>query len=796
MNTSARRNEHGFLARALIAAGFLLYAASGFAWEVTPNFSWLELLPPGSYMDSWSFEGTNWDSDFGFAPLSCSNIVQIPDWDGNALQVDATNAAWLTYDITENAPRYGEYTNLTLGTGSIEFLFSPNWESADTNYYGSGPSDFGRFIEAGAWETNADSDWWSLYLNPEGTGIYFSSGTNGVRTNYLSAPISWGENWHMIVLTYSPTNTFLYLDGQLATSGAGVCYVPSGAILTNGFAIGSDFATGLQQAHGQFDDLYTYDYQLSANDVSNGYAEVYPELPRSFRFGAGFGPDDEPPGPDGGGSGSGSGSGSYTPPDYGTNLYLTITNAFNNQASGWINNSSIYVPYTVFSRQLLPWPIWSPEATFYGSWQTNLTAFSVPMLARSNLFLEARSEIAPRIIGGGVTQFAALRRDGTVWTWGNSDQGQLGNGQWTNSDAPVQAVGLSNIVAVVAPATGNFDLALDSSGRVWSWGANDYGQLGLDDGLYEDEDTPSAIPGLTNIVAIAGGSGHAIALKSDGTVWAWGDNAYGDLGDNSDEGRDDAEQVLGLTNAIAIASGDCHCFAICANGTVWGWGLNEDWELGIGNANDQWLPVLVTNLTNVIALSGGEWHSIALLANGTIEAWGANYEGEIGDISSSTPVAVPGLSNIVSIASGSVHNLFIDTNGNSYAWGYDGDGEFGDDGADYGDTDPYLLTTVSNVTAVAGGFESSIISIGNGNIYTFGNSYEYESAPTLTDLYTNYSSDGSGLPDWWELMYFHRLGVDTNSDPAGDGWTIWQDYEQGFNPTNFITPPAITGLTV
>ena len=793
MNTSARRNERGFLARALIVAGFLFYATSGFAWEVTPNFSWLELLPPGSYMDSWSFEETNWDSDFGFAPLSYSNIVQVPDWDGNALQVDSTNASWLTYSIAENAPRYGEYTNLTLDTGSIEFWFVANWESDDTNYFGTGPGDWGRLIDVGMWDTNADSDWWSLYLNPYGTGIYFSSGTNGVRTNYLSAPISWDSNlWHMVVLTFSPSNSFIYLDGQPAASGSGVQYVPSGNILTNGFAIGSDFATGMQQAHGQFDDLYTYDYQLSANDVSNEYAEVYPELP------GGFHPDDGPPGPGGGGGGGGGGSGggSYTPPDYGTNLYLTITNAFNNQASGWINNSSIYVPYTVFSRQTLPWPIWNPEATFYGSWQTNLTAFSVPMLARSNLFLEARSEIAPRIVGGGFAQFAALRRDGTVWTWGDGDSGQLGNGQWTNSDAPVQAVGLSNIVAIAVPSFGDFDLALDASGRVWSWGANDYGQLGLDDGLFEDEDTPAVIPGLTNIVAIAGGSGHALALKSDGTVWAWGDNAYGDLGDNSDEGRDDAEPVSGLTNAIAITSGDCHCFAICADGTVRGWGLNEDWELGIGNADDQWLPVSVTNLTNAVALSGGSDFSIALLAGGTVEAWGANDYGEIGDIISSTPVPVSGLSNIVSIASCGYCSLLINTNGNLFAWGSDWTGQFGDGGVDDEDTDPYLVTIVSNVTAIAGGFESSIVSTGNGNIYTFGDSYEYESAPKLTDLYTNYSSDGSGLPDWWEMIYFHHLGLDTNSDPVGDGWTLLQDYEQGFNPTNYLTPPAITNLTV
>src|SRR5580704_11268813 len=89
---------------ALLMALALFRPSNGLAWEYTNNFSWLELIPPGYWLDSWSFEDTNWDSDFGFAPLSYTNIVPVPDWDGNALQVDATNAAWLTYNLVEDAP--------------------------------------------------------------------------------------------------------------------------------------------------------------------------------------------------------------------------------------------------------------------------------------------------------------------------------------------------------------------------------------------------------------------------------------------------------------------------------------------------------------------------------------------------------------------------------------------------------------------------------------------------------------------------------------------------------------------
>jgi hypothetical protein len=369
----------------------LFRPSSGLAWEYTNNFSWLELIPPGYWLDSWSFEdGSNWDSDFGFAPLSYSNIVQVPDWDGNAMQVDTTNAAYLTYAITENAPGYGEYTNLSLHTGSIEFMFVPNWQSADTNYFGNGPGDWGRFIDIGTWDTNADKDWWSLYLNPSGTSIYFSSGTNGVRTNYLNAPILWdGSTWHQIVLTYGPTNSFLYLDGQLAASGTGVCYMPSGDGLTNGFAIGSDFATGLQQIHGQIDDLYIYNYQLNSNDVASDYADISPELPGSFHA-----MDDSPPFPGEGGGGGGSIPGddfSYSP-NYGTNLWIQQFGISSNYFTGILSNTLADVEYQLLFENTLgaQWePV--PNGVVVGSESTNWTPWSVPFEPTTNFFLSALS---------------------------------------------------------------------------------------------------------------------------------------------------------------------------------------------------------------------------------------------------------------------------------------------------------------------------------------------------------------------------------------------------------------------
>lgn len=371
----------------LVALAFC-HPSRSFAFEDTNEFSWLHLIPPGYWLDSWSFEDSNWDSDFGFPPLSYTNMVQVPDWDGNALQVDSTNAAWLTYKITENASGYGEYTNLTLDTGSIEFWFAPNWQSADSNFYGNGPNDWGRFIDVGTWTTNADSDWWSLYLNPSGTGIYFSSGTNGIRTNYLSAPISWDSStWHMVVLTYGPTNTFLYLDGQLAATGDGVRYLPSSNALTNGFAIGSDFATGLKQVHGQIDDLYTYNYQLNSNDVASDYADISPELPGSFHP-----MDDSPPFPgEGGGGGGGSPDDDFSySPNYGTNLWIAQEIVSNGYFTGILSNTIPGIDYQLLSMNSLNCSQW----TFQGDpilATTNWVPWSTSFNPTTNCFLSAVS---------------------------------------------------------------------------------------------------------------------------------------------------------------------------------------------------------------------------------------------------------------------------------------------------------------------------------------------------------------------------------------------------------------------
>src|SRR3569833_3620552 len=244
----------------VIVSGFLCLA---------PVLAHAQLTPPDwpTNISSWSFYDTNtWTSDLGYLPLSSTNISRRNLGDNGSLSVDTNVPAWLQYNVFEK----DGWTILTVDQGTITFWFAPgSW--ASTNGV-TGPGDWGRLIEAGAYTTNASYGWWSLFLDPGATNVYFSAQTNsgdGATTTYLSAPVAWNTNeWHFLGLTYSPSNSALYLDGILVTNGLPVTVYPGLDVLTNGFYIGAD-STGSSQAHGMFDDIYTNNYQLDAGTISN-----------------------------------------------------------------------------------------------------------------------------------------------------------------------------------------------------------------------------------------------------------------------------------------------------------------------------------------------------------------------------------------------------------------------------------------------------------------------------------------------------------------------------------------------
>jgi alpha-tubulin suppressor-like RCC1 family protein len=137
---------------------------------------------------------------------------------------------------------------------------------------------------------------------------------------------------------------------------------------------------------------------------------------------------------------------------------------------------------------------------------------------------------------------------------------------------------------------------IKSNGTVWGWGSNNYGQLG--NGTTATSSVQTQVSGLTNAVSVAAGASHTLALKSDGTVWSWGYNSNGQLGDGTTVNKSTPVQVSGLSGAVSVAAGGNTSYAIKSDGTVWAWGYNNYGQLGDGTAVAKTTPVQVTGVTN------------------------------------------------------------------------------------------------------------------------------------------------------------------------------------------------------
>ncbi len=287
----------------------------------------------------------------------------------------------------------------------------------------------------------------------------------------------------------------------------------------------------------------------------------------------------------------------------------------------------------------------------------------------------------------------ALAADGTLAAWGVNQDGQLGDGTTNPSPVPV-AVTANEVLAgkkVIAIAAGaRHCLALCSDGTLAAWGSGSHGQLG--NGSYYSTNAPvrvsaSGVLAGKTVTAIAAGASYCLALCADGTLAAWGRNSVGELGNNSTTGsnvpvRVTTSGVLAGKTVAAIAAGNAHSLALCADGTLAAWGYNLSGQLGTGNTAGSKVPVVVAANgilagRAVAAIAAGSSHSLALCADGTLVAWGSNDDGQLGTgstISSKVPVAVTATDIFagktpVAISSGRFHSRALCADGTLAAWG-------------------------------------------------------------------------------------------------------------------------------
>ena len=296
-------------------------------------------------------------------------------------------------------------------------------------------------------------------------------------------------------------------------------------------------------------------------------------------------------------------------------------------------------------------------------------------------------------VWGGARSTIILKSDGTVWTWGANFDGKLGIGETNDVRelTPVEVhdtanVGYFNSVKAVMGCEMH-NVALKSDGTVWCWGWNAYAQLG--NGTTNDSWTPTqtgltATPPLTNVVKLGGRPYFTLAEKADGTIWAWGMNQYGQMGDNTVNTPLSIPQVA--------------------------------------------VPVMVSNsapggqINGALQITCGYQFGAALATNGTVWTWGSGSHGELGQGAvnpSYISAQVPGLTNITAISAGWFHILALKSDGTVWAWGENAHGEVGD-GTVVNRSSPVQVLNVSNILAVSGGDNHSSALAADGTIWKWG----------------------------------------------------------------------------
>jgi alpha-tubulin suppressor-like RCC1 family protein len=289
-------------------------------------------------------------------------------------------------------------------------------------------------------------------------------------------------------------------------------------------------------------------------------------------------------------------------------------------------------------------------------------------------------------IAAGKDYGLALRTDGTILSWGNNQFGQLGNGGTSPYVAtPTIIPGLSNVVAIAAGFWTS--MAIKSDGTVVAWGYNQDGEVGI--GTFTTAvPTPTPVPGLSGITAVAVGGGFMGALKSDGTVWEWGDNTLGQLGTVSPPNTccfATAQPVPGVIGVSALVLGSDHTIAVRSDGSVWTWGRNADGELGNGSLPTSGCfcvptPAPVPGMSGVVAAAAALNSSLVVKGDGSVWTWGRGFQGALGTgnmNSVPTPAQVPGVSNARG-ATGFVSGfsyLALLSSGEVVGWGVSGSGE-------------------------------------------------------------------------------------------------------------------------
>ena len=312
-------------------------------------------------------------------------------------------------------------------------------------------------------------------------------------------------------------------------------------------------------------------------------------------------------------------------------------------------------------------------------------------------------------------------------------------------------------------------LALHSDGTLWAWGFNGYGQLG--DGTNTNSDYPKQIGSESSWALIAAGYFHNFALKSDGTLWAWGNNLSGQLGDGTNTNSVSPKQIGSDMDWISLAGGYYHSLALKSDGTLWAWGYNGKGQLGDGTTTNSTTPKQIGSDRDWVSIAAGYLHSLALKSDGTLWAWGYNGNGQLGDgttSNSTSPKQIGSDMDWVSITAGYYYSLAIKSDGTLWAWGYNGYGQLGD-GTTTNGTSPEQIGSDTDWVSIAAGDYHSLALKSDDTLWAWG----YNDNGQLGICSTNNAT--SPVPIRCDLvtdLIIHNITTDPVNPGVGQNITV------------------------
>jgi alpha-tubulin suppressor-like RCC1 family protein len=319
-------------------------------------------------------------------------------------------------------------------------------------------------------------------------------------------------------------------------------------------------------------------------------------------------------------------------------------------------------------------------------------------------------------------QFAG---DGSLWSWGYNAQGQLGDNTVAAKSSPVQTIaGGTNWVQV---ATGSyFSVAIKTDGTLWGWGDNQYGQLGVTPTTNRSSPVQT-LTGGTTWKQVTCGIQHTLAVKTDGTLWGWGRDQYGQLGQNSTNGlrSSPTQTIAGGNNWKQVSTSDYHTAAIKTDGTLWTWGWNSYGQLGDNTRTDKVSPIqTISGGTNWKQVNCGSASTAAIKTDGTLWIWGGNYIGQLGTgntFSVSSPVqTIAGGNTWKTVAGSGAHTLAIKTDGTLWCWGANSNGQLGDNTTTNKSSPIQTITGGTNWKGVSGGVNTTAAIKTDGTLWVCG----------------------------------------------------------------------------